>query len=82
VRTDGRPGLVDFSVSVRRGPGRFRKWLFRAATHQDLRRIARLHERYSPLDLDAEEESILAEEPSPHRWGRRLRGLVPGRRRA
>jgi len=82
VRSDGSPGLVDFSVSCRRGTGRIRNWLFRSAAHQDLRRIARLHQRYSPLNLDAEEESILATEQSPHRWGRRLRGLVPGRRRA
>ena len=81
VRSDGSPGLVDFSVSVRRRSGGFRGWLYRSAVHQDLRRIARLHQRYSPIDLDAEEERILAAEPPPHRWGRRLRRLLPGRRR-
>jgi len=81
VLCDGSPGLVDFSVSVRRQEGGIRGWLFRAAAHQDLRRIARLHRRYSPSDLDAEEERILATEPLPHRWGRHLRRLLPGRRR-
>lgn len=81
VRSDGSPGLVDFSVSVRRRAGGMGSWLFRAAVHQDLRRIARLHQRYSATDLDAEEERILATEPRPHRWVRRLRRLLPGRRR-
>lgn len=81
VRSDGSPGLVDFSVSVQRRSGGFGAWIFRAAVHQDLRRVARLHQRYSPLDLDAEEERILATASPVHRWGRRLRRLLPGRRR-
>jgi RIO-like serine/threonine protein kinase len=82
VLTDGSPGLVDFAVSVQLHGGPLNPWLFRTAVHQDLRRIARLHQRYSPANLDADEERILSDETTTHRWSRRLRDLVPGRRRA
>ena len=82
VLIDGSPGLVDFSVSVQENGGRLNAWLFRTAVHQDMRRIARLHQRFSPSSLDEDEERILMHETTTHRWSRRLRDLVPGRRRA
>ncbi len=82
VRTDGSPGLVDFSVSVPRRHKGLGRRLFKAAVQQDLRRVARLHLRYSPGDLDDDEQRLLAHESPTHRWGRRLRRLVPGRRGA
>jgi RIO-like serine/threonine protein kinase len=82
VLTDGSPGLVDFSVSVQLNSGRLNAWMFRTAVHQDHRRIARLHQRFSPSSLDEDEERILMHETTTHRWSRRLRDLVPGRRRA
>ncbi len=82
VGPDGRPGLVDFSVSVVRPVGRPGGWLFRAAAAQDLRRVARLHARFSPEDLSPEEWKLLAGEPALHRWARRLRSwLRPASRR-
>ena len=82
VLNDGSPGVVDFSVCMQRRSTLLRAWLFRSAVHQDLRRIARLHQRYSPNDLDDDEQFILSQESSTHRWARRLRSLVPGRRGA
>jgi len=82
VLNDGSPGLVDFSVSVQRRGGRLNTWMFRTSAHQDLRRLARLHSRYAPASLDEDEQRILSHETPSHRWSRRLRDLVPGRRRA
>ena len=82
VDHDGYPGLVDFSVSVVRATGRPGGWLFRAAVAQDLRRVARLHARYSPADLSPQEQELLRVESGLHRWARRLRRLaLPARRR-
>ena len=77
----GEPGLVDFSVSVRQRRGPFNALLFRSATAQDLRRVARLHQRFSPGDLTEEERGYLEHEPALNRWAHRLRRLVPGRKR-
>ena len=82
VLNDGSPGLVDFAVSVQSSGGPLNWWLFRTARHQDLRRIARLHQRFCPASLDEDEQRILLHETATHRWSRRLRDLVPGRRKA
>jgi RIO-like serine/threonine protein kinase len=81
VAGDGEPGLVDFSVSVRQRRGPFNALLFRSAIAQDLRRVARLHQRFSPGDLTEEERGYLEHEPALNRWAHRLRRLVPGRKR-
>jgi RIO-like serine/threonine protein kinase len=80
VAGDGEPGLVDFSVSVRQRRGPLNALLFRSATAQDLRRVARLHQRFSPADLTEEERGYLEHEPALNRWAHRLRRLVPRRR--
>jgi RIO-like serine/threonine protein kinase len=81
VAADGSPGLIDFSVSLERRRGPLNAFLFRSATAQDLRRVSRLHQRYSPDDLSAEERRHLVGEPAINRLARRARRLVPGRRR-
>jgi len=74
---DGRPSLVDFSVSVRRGRGWLRRTWFQAAAEQDRRRVARLHQRWAADDLSAEERDRLAHSSPWREAGRGLRALPP-----
>jgi hypothetical protein len=84
VWPDGRPALVDFSVSVVEGSWPMGRLVFRAARRQDDRRFARLAERYalSPADLDSAVQAgdrLPPPERRLERWVRRLRAVPPRR---
>ncbi|MFQ5768182.1 MAG: hypothetical protein ACE5ID_09400 [Acidobacteriota bacterium] len=77
ILSDGSPGLVDFSVSAVPRPGPL-GLPFRIASRHDIWRVARLHQRFAPGDLEPHERRILVRKPAIFRWGRRLRPRAPG----